>query len=521
MGHHNGERGDTGDPEDVTAADGATDERPARTADPAPPAGAAPRPGGDDAAEAPSADGANGTGDGASDGEGSAARAASDSPPTVSLGTAERESPATVTLGPDRSDLPSPRTVSLAPGVAAAADAAADARAADVPAPRDAAPERRPAADPDAERSAELGLAYGEELPDDPTGGDYDEDQAAFVPVPPVELLAHRYRLGALLGRGGMGTVWRATDEKLGRQVAVKELRLSSVIDDAERRRLITRTLREARAIATIRGRGVVTVFDVVDEGDRPWIVMELIEGRSLADVIREDGPLTPRRAAEVGLAVVDVLAAAHRAGIVHRDVKPSNVLVSDVDGRVVLTDFGIAKVEGDPSITSTGMLVGAPSYISPERACGEDFGPPADYWSLGALLYCALVGRPPYDRGGAISTLTAVMNDPVVVPGAAGPLAEVITGLLDKDPAERFDEPVARAMLRDVLDRSRRAAAGAGTLVLGADAARPAAREERSGAGAGPASAGPDSSADSGDLPATAAAGTAVDRSAMPADPL
>ncbi|KPC93286.1 serine/threonine protein kinase, partial [Streptomyces sp. NRRL F-6602] len=180
------------------------------------------------------------------------------------------------------------------------------------------------------------------------------------------------------------GTVWRAEDETLGRTVAVKELRFPSSIDEEEKRRLITRTLREAKAIARIRSNGAVTVYDVVDEDDRPWIVMELIEGKSLAEVIREDGTLTPKRAAEVGLAILGVLRAAHREGILHRDVKPSNVLIEGDDGRVVLTDFGIAQVEGDPSITSTGMLVGAPSYISPERARGHKPGPAADLWSLG-----------------------------------------------------------------------------------------------------------------------------------------
>ncbi|MFC9729181.1 serine/threonine-protein kinase [Streptomyces roseolus] len=266
-------------------------------------------------------------------------------------------------------------------------------------------------------------------------------------------LLAGRYRLGALLGRGGMGTVWRAVDETLGRTVAVKELRFPNSIDEDEKRRLITRTLREAKAIAKIRNNGAVTVYDVVDEDDRPWIVMELIEGKSLADAVREDGVLTPRRAAEVGLAILDVLRSAHREGILHRDVKPSNVLISD-DGRVVLTDFGIAQVEGDPSITSTGMLVGAPSYISPERARGHKPGPAADLWSLGGLLYAAVEGSPPYDKGSAIATLTAVMTEPVDPPKNAGPeLEQVIYGLLAKDPAQRLDDAGARVLLRAVLD--------------------------------------------------------------------
>ncbi|MCB5912425.1 serine/threonine-protein kinase [Streptomyces pinistramenti] len=264
-------------------------------------------------------------------------------------------------------------------------------------------------------------------------------------------LLAGRYRLAGVLGRGGMGTVWRARDEVLGRTVAVKELRFPGGVEEDEKRRLITRTLREAKAIARIRNNGAVTVYDVVDEDDRPWIVMELVEGRSLAELVRDDGPLTPRRAAEVGLAVLDVLRAAHREGILHRDVKPSNVLMSD-DGRVVLTDFGIAQVEGDPSVTSTGMLVGAPSYISPERARGQKPGPPADLWSLGGLLYACVEGVPPYDKGSAIATLTAVMTEPVEKPKSAGALEEVIYGLLVKDPAGRLDDAGARALLTDVI---------------------------------------------------------------------
>ncbi|WP_200309205.1 serine/threonine-protein kinase [Streptomyces adelaidensis] len=267
-----------------------------------------------------------------------------------------------------------------------------------------------------------------------------------------ARLLAGRYRLGGVLGRGGMGTVWRAMDETLGRTVAVKELRFPSSIDEDEKRRLITRTLREAKAIARIRNNAAVTVFDVVHEDDRPWIVMELVEGKSLAEVIREDGVLEPRRAAEVGLAILDVLRAAHREGILHRDVKPSNVLIDKHDGRVVLTDFGIAQVEGDPSITSTGMLVGAPSYISPERARGHKPGPAADLWSLGGLLYAAVEGVPPYDKGSAIATLTAVMTEQVPEPKRAGALKEVIFGLLTKDPERRLDDSGARAMLNTVI---------------------------------------------------------------------
>ncbi len=265
-----------------------------------------------------------------------------------------------------------------------------------------------------------------------------------------ARLLAGRYRLGDVLGRGGMGTVWRAEDETLGRTVAVKELRFPSNIDEEEKRRLITRTLREAKAIARIRNTSAVTVFDVVQEDDRPWIVMELVEGKSLAEVIREDGLLEPRRAAEVGLAVLDVLRSAHREGILHRDVKPSNVLIAD-DGRVVLTDFGIAQVEGDPSITSTGMLVGALLHLpgARPRAQARPRGRP-----VVARRPAVRGGRghPPYDKGSAIATLTAVMTEPLEEPKNAGPLRDVIHGLLNKDPAQRLDDRAARAMLTAVL---------------------------------------------------------------------
>ncbi|RMB87883.1 serine/threonine-protein kinase [Streptomyces shenzhenensis] len=296
-------------------------------------------------------------------------------------------------------------------------------------------------------------------------------------------LLAGRYRLGEVLGRGGMGTVWRAEDETLGRTVAVKELRFPSNIDEDEKRRLITRTLREAKAIARIRNNSAVTVFDVVDEDDRPWIVMELVEGKSLAEVIREDGLLEPKRAAQVGLAILDVLRSAHREGILHRDVKPSNVLIAE-DGRVVLTDFGIAQVEGDPSITSTGMLVGAPSYISPERARGHKPGPAADLWSLGGLLYAAVEGVPPYDKGSAIATLTAVMTEPLEEPKNAGPLKDVIHGLLTKDAAKRLDDAGARALLDAVIRAPEREAMDATRVVP--LPSQPDGSADRAAAGAG-----------------------------------
>ena len=267
-------------------------------------------------------------------------------------------------------------------------------------------------------------------------------------------LLAGRYRLESVLGRGGMGTVWRATDEVLGRPVAVKELRFAAGVDEDERRRLVARTLTEAKAIARVRHTAAVTVYDVVEEDNRPWIVMELVESRSLSEVINIEGVLPPRRAAEIGLELLAVLGQAHRAGILHRDVKPSNILIGH-DGRVVLTDFGIARVEGDPSVTSTGMLVGAPSYISPERARGRIPGAPADLWSLGATLYAMVEGRPPYEKGSALSTLTAVMTEDLLPPANGGALTPVIAGLLRKDPEHRFDETITRRLLTRVVSEA------------------------------------------------------------------
>lgn len=353
----------------------------------------------------------------------------------------EAAGPATVDLGSARTEGPGDAVPAAAP--AAVAEARDDPEEDDAPGPATVDMGRDDASEHTPEQPLDQAAPAGPEA-----GGPVPPPS----PTRPGRMLAGRYRLTDVVGRGGMGTVWRARDEILGRWVAVKELRFPGGVDEAERRRLITRTMREAKAIASIRSPGVVTVYDIVEERSRPWIVMELIEGRSLADVIRGEGPMPPGRAARIGLAVLEVLRAAHAVGIVHRDVKPSNVLVADEDGRVVLTDFGIAKVEGDPSITSTGMLVGAPSYISPERARGEVPGPAADMWSLGALLYCCVEGAPPYDEGSAIATLAAVMHDPVPPPRKAGPLREVITGLLTKTPAGRLDEPRARDMLQAAL---------------------------------------------------------------------
>jgi hypothetical protein len=264
-------------------------------------------------------------------------------------------------------------------------------------------------------------------------------------------LLGRRYRLVDRIGRGGMGTVWHARDELLGREVAVKEVLLPVELDDTERDVLRRRAMREARAAARLSHPNVVTVYDVLEEDGRPWIVMELMHARSLADVVHEDGPLDVERVAAIGLDILDALGAAHAAGVLHRDVKPSNVLLSD-DGRVVLTDFGIADVEGDPALTATGLLLGAPAYMAPERARGDAVRPEADLWSLGATLYTAVEGRPPFDAEGAMATLAAVVTQPPAATRRAGPLRPVLEGLLRKDPRERLSAAETRRMLERVL---------------------------------------------------------------------
>jgi serine/threonine protein kinase len=263
-------------------------------------------------------------------------------------------------------------------------------------------------------------------------------------------LVAGRYRLIEPLGRGGMGVVWSARDELLTRPVAVKEVRYPPTVSEAEKDALRERTMREARAAAALDHPCAVRVFDVCEDEGQPFIVMELIPGRTLSDVVRDDGPLSPARAAEVGLCLVDAREAAHMAGIVHRDVKPGNVLVRD-DNRVTLTDFGIASTAGDPSITSTGLLLGSPAYIAPERARGDRPEPPSDWWSLGATLYTAVEGHPPFDKNEPFATLTAVVSERPADPERAGPLGPVLDRLLDKDPQARPDPDELRSLLRAV----------------------------------------------------------------------
>ncbi|WP_329137109.1 serine/threonine-protein kinase [Streptomyces sp. NBC_00670] len=260
-------------------------------------------------------------------------------------------------------------------------------------------------------------------------------------------LVAGRYRLLSRLGHGGMGTVWRAKDETVDREVAVKEPRVPDHLSENDRATVFERMRREARAAARLDHPAVVTVHDVAVVDGRPWIVMELVHGRSLGDALQE-GTLDAREAARVGLEVLGALRAAHAAGVLHRDVKPDNVLLGRHD-RVVLTDFGIAQIEGDTRLTDTGGFVGSPEYIAPERVLGRRPGPAADLWSLGVLLYAATEGVSPFRRSNTPATLQAVLNAAPAPPAAArGPLAELINALLQKDPAHRPDEPRARALL-------------------------------------------------------------------------
>ncbi|MGW4908381.1 serine/threonine-protein kinase [Streptomyces sp. NPDC004270] len=263
-------------------------------------------------------------------------------------------------------------------------------------------------------------------------------------------VIAGRYRLLSPLGEGGMGTVWRARDEVLGREVAVKEVRAPAGLPGPDVERMYARLEREAWAAARVANRNVVTVYDVAMEGGRPWIVMELIRGVSLADVLDTEGPMSPQRAAGIGAEVLSALRAAHAAGVLHRDVKPANVLLSN-DGRVVLTDFGIATVEGSSALTMTGEVIGSPEFLAPERALGRAFGPESDLWSLGVLLYAAVEGTSPFRLDTPLNTLRAVVDEELPPPYRAGPLAPVIEGLLRKNPADRLSAEQAEQDLRSV----------------------------------------------------------------------
>ncbi|GAA1367844.1 serine/threonine-protein kinase [Catellatospora chokoriensis] len=256
-----------------------------------------------------------------------------------------------------------------------------------------------------------------------------------------------------------MGMVWLARDETLHRDVAVKEVVPPAGLTEDERAEMNARSLREARAIARLSHPNVVRIFDVVTVDGRPWIVMEYLSGRSLAALMVQEGRLAPAKVADIGLGVLAALRAAHGAGMLHRDVKPGNVMLGE-DGRVVLTDFGLATLPGDPAVTRTGLILGSPSYISPERVEGGEVGPAADLWSLGATLYAAVEGQSPYARPNAMATLAALATEEPAPARLAGPLKPLLAGLLRKDPRLRMTAAEAEQVLLRVAV-GRRGAAG------------------------------------------------------------
>ncbi|NEC34063.1 serine/threonine protein kinase [Streptomyces rubrogriseus] len=268
-------------------------------------------------------------------------------------------------------------------------------------------------------------------------------------------VIAGRYRLHERLGRGGMGIVWRATDQLLAREVAVKALPLDETLSATEARRRRERTLREARAVAQLRHPHVIVVHDVVEDDERAYMVMELVDGGSLADRVLARGPVDAVEAARIGVALLDALDTAHASGILHRDVKPSNVLVAD-DGRVVLTDFGVAQVAGATTLTESGSFVGSPEYTAPERMSGAGTGPESDLWSLGVLLCAVLSGASPFHRDSLGGVLHAVVTEEIRPPAQAGPLLPVVRGLLERDPRRRLDAASAQRMLRAFLSTGR-----------------------------------------------------------------
>ncbi|MFE9027386.1 serine/threonine-protein kinase [Streptomyces iakyrus] len=269
-------------------------------------------------------------------------------------------------------------------------------------------------------------------------------------------VIAGRYRLEERLGRGGMSVVWRATDRLLGRRVAVKELPYDETLSAAQARRRRDRTLREARALAQLSHPHIIVVHDVVEDDERPYIVMELIEGGSLADRLAQRGPVDAAEAARIGIALLGALGAAHAAGVLHRDLKPDNVLLETGTDRVVLTDFGIAQVAGTPTLTENGSFVGSPEYTAPERMSGVRTGPESDLWSLGALLCAALSGESPFHRDSLGGILHAVVVGDIQPPAQVGPLLPVVRGLLERDPDRRLDAERAERMLRAFRDTGR-----------------------------------------------------------------
>lgn len=281
------------------------------------------------------------------------------------------------------------------------------------------------------------------------------------MPTGTGRVVAGRYTLRELIGQGAMGVVWRAHDRLLDRPVAVKEVRLSPAIGDLGQEDPYQRTLDEARNAARLNHPGIVTVFDVVEEDGRPWIVMELIPSTSLEEVIAAEGPMTEPRAARMGSQLLAALSAAHDAGVLHRDVKPGNVLIApggsadDPPERAVLTDFGISRLESDPRRTLAGLVVGSPGYVAPERLSGDDATPASDLWSLGATLYAAVEGRGPFERRNVLSTQFATVNEDPPPASSAGRLAPVIAALLRREPAARPSAAETAAMIAQLLPQA------------------------------------------------------------------
>lgn len=263
-------------------------------------------------------------------------------------------------------------------------------------------------------------------------------------------LIAKRYELLRELGRGGMGVVWEGQDTLLNRQCAIKEVVLPEGQPRAEQERQLVRTAREARTAAKLNHPAVVAIYDVVEEDGRPWIIMELVHASSVEEVVATSGALPVRQAADVGRQVLSALVAAHELGILHRDVKPSNILLT-AEGRAVLTDFGIATAEGDSSLTSTGMVTGSPSFLAPERVRAAEAGPASDLWSLGATLYATLLGRSPFERGDPMATLNALLNEEPDYRRIPPVMHPVLKGLLSKEPEERLTARQADEMLASI----------------------------------------------------------------------
>ncbi|HEX2023443.1 MAG TPA: serine/threonine-protein kinase [Acidimicrobiales bacterium] len=264
------------------------------------------------------------------------------------------------------------------------------------------------------------------------------------------QVVADRYELLESVGRGGFGVVWRACDTLLERHVAVKEIHIPGFLSEDDRAELRQKVLKEARAAARLDHPNAVTVFDVIDDDGHPVIVMEMVDAPNLSELVTRNGPLAPEEAARIGLEVLAVLRAAHARGIVHRDVKPANVMVGE-SGRVRLGDFGVAAILDDPTVSTSGAVTGSPAYMAPEQATNKGAVPESDLWSLGATLYFAVEGRPPFDKGAPLPTLTSIVHDPPRPPERAGPLGPVLEGLLVKDPGARLSEDDLEARLTSV----------------------------------------------------------------------